>query len=108
MTDIEQLTNRAEALERKTSIEWLTNRVEALERNVKALERPVRKLRLAMFWVLPPAVVLGVWKAAAVLWGWKAVAEYDWSGWLGAVGVVVTYGVLFVWLLKEPGKGWLD
>ena len=108
MTDIERLPNKVEALER--DIERLTNRAEALERNVRALKRPVRKLRLAMSWVLLPAIVLGVWKAAA---------EYDWSGWLsavvtygvlfvclGAVGVVVTYGVLFVWLLKEPGKDW--
>ncbi len=96
MTDIERLTNRVEALER--DIERLTNRAEALVRNVRALKRPVRKLRLAMSWVLLPAIVLGVWKAAAEYdWSgvWKAAAEYDWSGWLSAV---VTYGVLFVCL----------
>jgi hypothetical protein len=72
-----------------TDIERLTDRVEMLERKVK-------KLRSAMYWL----ALCGI--AAA---GPEAFAIYGFVG----TTVVTVAAIFFVgWTLKEPGRAWWD
>jgi hypothetical protein len=72
-----------------TDIERLTDRVEALERTVK-------KLRTAMYWV-------ECYGSAAA--GAEAGARF---GFVGTAVIIVAAIFIVVWTLKEPGRAWWD